>query len=211
MNSRHAVAAVVVAGWCVAVAAGAQDLRHEAWARTQEMVGAFAVGFPGLGDFDVYDYSAGPRFEYRRWVNDAFGWAASLGWENWKTAGQSRNWRGRVSGDTAVVPVGVQGLMRAWQSGPAGVTLHAGLVYAWTDEDLRLDRDGGRVSVDVDSSWLGEIGVDADIVLSEQWLAFAGLTYQFDLTEAESKARGFDLEDHRMESARLLFGLKYSF
>lgn len=211
MNSRHAVAAVVVAGWCMAGAAGAQDTRHEPWARTQEMVGGFVVGFPGLGDFDVYDYSAGLRFEYRRWVNDAFGWATSLGWENWKTAGQSRNWRGRVSGDTAVVPVGVQGLMRVWQNGTAGITLHAGLVYAWTDEDLRLDRDGRRVSVDVDSSWLGEIGVDADVALSEQWLAFAGLTYQFDLTEAESKAQGFDLEDHLMESARLLLGLKYAF
>lgn len=211
MNSRHAVAVLAMAGWCMVGAAGAQDAGHEPWARTQEMVGAFAVGFPGLGDFDVYDHSFGMRFEYRRWVNDAFGWATSLGWENWKAASHSRNWRGRVSGDTAVVPVSVQGLMRVWQVGTAGITLHAGLVYAWTDEDLRLDRDGRQVSVDVDSSLLGEIGVDADIALSEQWLAFAGLTYQFDLTEAESKAQGFDLEDHRMESARLLLGLKFAF
>jgi hypothetical protein len=211
MNSMRAVAVMAVAGWCVAGAVQAQEAGPQPWARTQEMVGAFVVGFPGLGDFDVYDYSAGLRGEYRHWTTDAFGWAASLGWENWNAAGQSRNWRGRVSGDTAVVPIGVHGLMRVWQSGATGITLHAGLVYAWTNEDLRLDRDGRTVSVRVDSSWLGEVGVDGDVALSDRWLGFAGLTYQFDLSDSKTKAQGFDLERHRMESVRLVLGLKYAF
>lgn len=166
--------------------------------------------FPGIGDFDIYEFGLGAQTGLRRWW-DVLGVELGLGIENWAAGGSSRNWPGIVDGNTLAVPLKLSGLWKVSESSCTDFSLHAGVGYRFVSADLSLQSGGLYDEVDIEGSWFVEVGGEVSWRFAPDWSCTVGLAYQNDLSASEARAFGGALEDHSFQSVHLTICASYAF
>lgn len=210
--------AVVAAAALTAAAFGQERMvqpmsarSSDAWMRQHDITGDAVAHFPGLGDFDVFEYALGVEAGYRHWFTDIVGAGVGLGLENWSAGGASRNWRGRVSGDMTVIPLSVSGFLRAADVGELELIGFVALEYAITISDLTVTRDGEKDDVSLDNALNGRIGLEVALPLTPDLSLTGQAGFQFNLWKADAEALGGGLMDLDMQSFFIGIGVAFAF
>ncbi|MBN1269729.1 MAG: hypothetical protein JXB04_09090 [Kiritimatiellae bacterium] len=176
-----------------------------------EWSGSIAYRFPDLGDFDVYDRAAGVEIQYRNWLWETYGFALSVGYEDWQAVDGKTDWGELDGGSVTVVPFGVSLIARPLRFDTAQLTLEAGLRYAMADSDLAVEAPSEELTVDVDDVWLAHLALGIDGYLSDTVTLLGGLGYQADIERASARAGRYHLMDNRFENFFLQAGARVVF
>jgi hypothetical protein len=165
------------------------------------------AAFPGVGDYDLYDYGIASELQFRDWFNHPWGYLIALGYGEWTTDKNASSPGSNLydfDGNLEIVPFGASALYQIYNENALSITLDVGIRYLSTVSQITArnsdDATGRRFDVDIDDSMIARFGVSADYMLNENVIWSFGLGYQGDLTNADVSTELGPARDNIMEA-----------
>ena len=194
----------------------------------EETSEGLAVVVRGLNPQESADWrsAGGVEVQARFWNDDAFGVAVAAGFESWQAEteffeeqdsyGYFGTW---IAGDASLVPVGISLLCRAEITEQVSLVFDGGLRYVFVDSGIHADveTDDGdgwvysRDRVEIDDFLAGVVGMSLDAAVADGVSLFAGLGYQFGLTDAHEQYLGADIGSTSFQASSFHCGMAWEF
>jgi len=179
---------------------------------------AVQVDFPGMGNFDLYDYGIIAELQFRDMIAHPWGYLVTIGYGDW-SANRSATKPGAslydFSGSLEVVPFGGSLLFSAYSDPSWSVILEAGLRYMALDSKIKARNadEGGnkKFTVDIDDALLLHTAVTADYLFSPDVIWSFGVGYRYDLIRGDISTEYGTARENIMESFFLETALRLPF
>jgi len=210
-NILLAVLALVTCGALVGFCAESYDDN----AGPSDFDAMFVVGFPGEGDFDLYDNFIGAEFQYRKWINDPFGIAFAVGGLQSKVHAESSDvfssHIGNFDGTVRMFPVGVSAVYKLAEGYEWVLIIEGGIRYVFVDSDVtfRLDGETRDYGVDIGNGVIGLGSLEYTRYINETTALFGGAGAQFDINEGSIEVDGASGRDSELQGFFIRFGARF--
>ena len=170
--------------------------------------------------------AGGVEAQLRFWQDESVAVALALGVDRWKAVHEFSDgidelgyYAVDIDGTATLVPIGVSLVHRSTISEEASVTFDAGVRYVLVDSNIDVatteEDEFGLITyidpVTIDNSWLGVVGVTVEGALDEDVWVFAGLSYQFDLTDPGETFLGDSIGETSFQGPAFRLGLNWKF
>jgi hypothetical protein len=175
---------------------------------------------------DDYKNGVGAELQFRRWVNNKFGFAVAAGAAKWKVEEgyfidktSSRLEYAGVDGDITIFPVGGSALYKPVDDGKIRVLIEAGVRYVvvdssyslWAGIETRRDSVYIEDDFDIKDGVIGLLGANIEAEVAHNLWIVCGAGYQFDLVKGDMKWFGENAGKHRLKSIAGKVGLSLQF
>src|SRR5690606_1706775 len=151
---------------------------------------------------DDYKNGVGAELQYRRWLNNEFGFAIAVGAAKWKVEeaylgignSRRREYYG-LEGDITMFPVGGSALYKPVEDGKLSAWLEAGVRYVvvvssynmWAGIETRRDSVYIEDDFDIKDGVIGLLGANIEAEVVQNLWIVCGAGYQFDLIKGDMK------------------------
>jgi len=182
-----------------------------------EVLGYFLAGFPGQGDFDLYENTYGMGFQYRNWNLDPFGFAFGVGFFRSDTDSSSDGIlpeeKGSFDGHIMQYPISASILYQILFTEDWGLTLDLGVAYVFIASSMEYtwNDTSETEEVDIGNGFIVHAVLDGDYALSEDWRLFGGFGLQQDLVRGDMSLPNENLRDNELKGFFARFGVRYIF
>ncbi len=186
---------------------------------------------------DLWDQGMGAEFKIIEWYENGGGVAFALGMSQWDaddssqvtqawngTIGRSQRWQG----DAQYIPIGLSLMVRSETATDPGTTLdielEMGFRYCMADSGLSLQKQVDTWSgpgstettttsygADLDSSWVGRVGMNLAWELDYKTDLLTNIGYQFDLSKGQVRVSDILTEDVDLSGFFVQVGLGFHF